>query len=181
MATTFKKLKKFSEELRIEDIAHILLLKANRNNNNCELDLEEIQDGKKSASYLTSDLIDEIKKMNKNYIIYKVFNDYDNNIINNIDSLIELFNNQDIKIKRKYLKLDYYAVDILVETKLLEIIDNEKEYHKQFLKLSTEMINFIDERKTLSYEGTPDEQYTWHFSDLNKDIIDLLLEKTSVK
>ena len=179
MGTTFKKLKKLSEELRMEDVAHILLLKSNSDNNNCKLDLKEIEDGKKSASYFTSDLITEIKKMNKNYIIYKVFNDYDNNIMNNIDSLIELFNNQDIKIKRKYLKLDYYAVEILVETELLKIIDNEGEYHNQFLKLSTEMINFIDERKTLSYEGTVDEQYTWNFTDLNKDIIDLLLEKTN--
>jgi len=159
-----KKLQKLADELTIAELAEIILMKANRKNINSEI--EKIDEAQHYASYITYEITEIVKEQQRSYIVHKALSTYKET--DNIDSLIQIIDDTNHIIKRKWLKLDYHAVELLEKAGFLNILGDEDDYHEQILVATDKLISFFKERET--------DDGNWYFSDVNEDLIKNVIE-----
>ena len=163
---TMEQLSDLSETLSVRDLATMLLLKSNRSNTNSEVDKKTLIKTNRNLVQDFQNFQEVVKNESNGFIVRKAFPYED--VVNNIGGIIELVQNPGIK--RRYLQIDFYGVELLANAGFLRIDGEEMDFYAQTLTATTELDEFISSMRIKSANE-------WDFDKVNKDLIDLVIKK----
>ena len=163
-----KKIRELAHKLSFEDIARIFLEKCN-DNINLDTSEEEYKAFNRNVNIYFEKFQENLKEHSNGYIFNQSFpsgrgKNWTKNS-KNIDFLIELIKNPK-GIKKKYLQIDYYGLEHLIQTKLVK---EEERLEEQYIIPSKELIDFVISFKT--------KDGLYPFEDLNESLVVLLISK----
>lgn len=160
-------LKNLAEELTIEDIATLLLHKANYKNPNLETSIEQ-RDYLKN-NYVFEKFSESLKELRKGFIFRESFKKRDFSYTPEIMSLFYLCSMKD-GIFLHLLKLKSVAVNHMIEAGLIEIKNKEeKDYYKKIIVSTEALDNLIKELEN--------EEGLYNFDEIIYSIIKYITKK----
>ena len=168
-------LKKLAESLSSEEIAEIIMLRSTRKNHNSELCTEKLNKSSSELSWTLSDINTFITEKKRGFIVYKAFHPV-TKYEKNIDGVVELFLSSGSSIKRKYLSMDYYAIEFLEKAGFITVIEETEAYGfgNEVIQATEKLIDFISEREI------PKDEYNpvggWNYRKVNEELTQTLID-----
>lgn len=151
-------LEELADNLRLSDIATLILFKAHRevpyNPNSAKRDKDWRAEAKRSSTWTANSVIEHVKENMTGFLVRVAFDGYWEVRDKNIDSVLELASLNGEPIKRKYLNFSDYVGEYLANAGFAEIEGDELDFYAQTIKSTPKLTQFL--KPFLDSEGRCD-------------------------